>query len=189
MPGQVRSRLSRDDWTAAALRALADGGLSAVAIEPLAITLGATKGRGYWHFANRAALVSATLQRWEQDHTAAVIAQLDAGAPPQDRLADLFGRVMGHAGTHSVELALLASAGDPMVAAALHRVTDRRLNYLAGLFGELGFEANEARRRAVLAYTSYLGHAQLARTAPAAVPSAAGRAEYLRSVLAALTHR
>jgi len=188
VPGQVRSRLSRDDWTAAALRALADGGLAGVAIEPLATTLGATKGSGYWHFANRAALVSATLERWEHDHTAAVIAQLDSAAPPEIRLADLFRRVMGYAGTHSVELALLASAADPVVAAALQRVTDRRLDYLAGLFAELGFDTDEARRRAVLAYTSYLGHAQLARTAPAAVPSTAQGEEYLRSVLAALTH-
>ena len=80
MPGQVRSRLSRDDWTAAALRALAAGGLAAVAIEPLAAALGATKGSGYWHFANRAALVSATLERWEHDNTAAVIAQVDSAA-------------------------------------------------------------------------------------------------------------
>jgi AcrR family transcriptional regulator len=199
----VRTRLSRDDWTAAALRALATGGLAAVAIEPLAAALGATKGSGYWHFANRADLVNATLQRWEHDHTAAVIAQLDSGAPPQDRLADLFRRVMGHTGSHSVEVALLASAADPAVADALQRVTGLRLDYLAGLFGELGFGASEARHRAVLAYTSYLGHAQLARAAPAAlsssgavslgsvsssaVSSAGDREDYLRSVLAVLT--
>ncbi len=187
MPGQVRSRLTRDDWTAAALRALAAGGLAAVAIEPLAAALGATKGSGYWHFANRAALVGATLERWEHDNTAAVIDQLDSSAPPEDRLEDLFRRVLGRTETHSVELALLASAGDPMVATALQRVTVRRIDYLAGLFGQLGFDAGEARHRAVLAYTSYLGHAQLARAAPASVSSAADREDYLRSVLAALT--
>ena len=186
MPGQVRSRLSRDDWTAAALRALAAGGLAAVAIEPLAATLGTTKGSGYWHFANRAALVGATLERWENDNTAAVIAQLDSSAPPEDRLENLFRRVMRFAETHSVELALLASAADPMVATALQRVTDRRLDYLAGLFDELGFDAAGARHRALLAYASYLGHAQLARAAPASVSSAADREAYLRSVLAAL---
>ena len=187
MSGQVRSRLSRDDWTAAALRALATGGLAAVAIEPLAASLGATKGSGYWHFANRVALVSATLERWEHDNTAAVIAQLDSGAPPQDRLEDLFRRVLRYTHTHSVELALLASAADPMVAPALQRVTDRRLDYLAGLFDQLGFDAAAARHRAVLAYTSYLGHAQLARVAPGSVSSATDREAYLRSVLTALT--
>ena len=187
MAGQGRARLSRDDWTAAALRALAAGGLGAVAIEPLATTLGATKGSGYWHFANRADLVTATLDRWERDHTAAVIAQLERSATAQVRLRDLFLLVMTHAGPNSVELALLASAADPQVAAALQRVTERRLGYLAELFGELGFDRDQARHRALLAYTTYWGHAQLSRTAPSAVPVGADRSSYLESVLTALT--
>ena len=186
MAGQGRSRLTRDDWTSAALRALATGGLGAVAIEPLATTLGATKGSGYWHFANRADLVTATLDRWEQDHTAAVIAQVERSATAQVRLRDLFELVMTHAGPNSVELALLASATDPPVAAALQRVTQRRLTYLTELFAELGFDPALAHHRALLAYTTYLGHAQLSRTAPSAVPVGDDRAAYLQSVMTAL---
>ena len=180
-------RLSREDWTAAALNALEQGGLAAVAIEPLATRLGATKGSGYWHFANRADLVTATLNRWEQDHTAAVVAQVERGGTPTERLRELLYLVMGHAGPNTVELALLASTENPQIAAALQRVTDRRLSYLAALFAEMGFDADESRRRALLAYTTYLGHAQLARTAPAAVPTGPHREAYLESVLAALT--
>jgi hypothetical protein len=94
---------------------------------------------------------------------------------------------MAHAGPNSVELALLASATDPPVAAALHRVTQRRLRYLTQLFTDLGFEPAEAGNRATLAYTTYLGHAQLSRTAPSAVPVGAERSAYLQSVLTALT--
>jgi AcrR family transcriptional regulator len=36
--------LSRDDWTRAALEALAAAGLAGVAVEPLARRLGASKG-------------------------------------------------------------------------------------------------------------------------------------------------
>jgi AcrR family transcriptional regulator len=54
--------LSKADWTEAALDALAGDGLSNVAVEPLARRLGATKGSFYWHFANRAELIAATLQ-------------------------------------------------------------------------------------------------------------------------------
>lgn len=187
MATKGRTRLSREDWTAAALTALERGGLAAVAIEPLAARLGATKGSGYWHFANRADLVKATLQRWEQDHTAAVIAQVERGGTPAERLRELLYLVLGHAGPNTVELALLASADDPLVAAALQRVTERRLCYLAGLFTELNFDADESRRRALLAYTTYLGHAQLTRTAPAAVPVGPHREAYLQSVLTTLT--
>lgn len=158
-----------------------------MAIEPLAALLGATKGSGYWHFANRADLVKATLARWEQDHTAAVVAQVERGGTPAQRLRELLYLVMGHAGPNTVELALLASADDPQVAAALQRVTERRLRYLAGLFAEMGFDPGESRRRALLGYTTYLGHAQLARTAPAAVPVGPQREAYLEALLTALT--
>ena len=41
-------------------------GLAAVAVEPLAARLGATKGSFYWHFRNRDAMLEAALQRWER---------------------------------------------------------------------------------------------------------------------------
>ncbi|MGI8847160.1 MAG: TetR/AcrR family transcriptional regulator [Candidatus Dormibacteria bacterium] len=183
----ARTRLSRDDWTAAGLVALAEGGMAAVAIEPLAARLGATKGSGYWHFANRAALVEATLQRWEREHTEMVIAEVERHSGAVERLRTLLHAVMGHAGPQAVELALLASADDPMVAPILCRVTERRISYLTRLFREMDFDDQEAGRRALLAYTTYLGHAQLARTAPRAVPRGSARQAYLDSVLTALT--
>jgi AcrR family transcriptional regulator len=183
-------RLSRDDWTAEALRALGAGGLAAVAIEPIAARLGATKGSGYWHFRGRADLVAATLARWEAEHTEAVIAQADTGGDPVGRLRELLRVVLGRSGPFRVELALLASSDDPLVAPTVRRVTQRRIDYLTGLFTGLGCDRVQADRRALLAYTTYLGHAQLAQTAPDAVPRGAGaRQAYLDSVLAALISR
>jgi AcrR family transcriptional regulator len=183
-------RLSRDDWTAEALRALGAGGLAAVAIEPIAARLGATKGSGYWHFRGRADLVAATLARWEAEHTETVIAQADTGGDPVGRLRELLRVVLGRSGPFRVELALLASSEDPLVAPTVRRVTQRRIDYLTGLFTGLGFDRVQADRRALLAYTTYLGHAQLARTAPDAVPRGGGaRQAYLDSVLAALITR
>jgi AcrR family transcriptional regulator len=184
------ARLSRDDWTAEALRTLGAGGLASVAIEPIAARLGATKGSGYWHFRGRADLVAATLARWEAEHTEAVIAQAETGPGPVDRLRELLRVVLGRSGPFSVELALLASSDDPLVAPTVRRVTQRRIDYLTSLFRELGFDELRADRQALLAYTTYLGHAQLARTAPDAVPRGGpARAAYLESVLATLLGR
>jgi AcrR family transcriptional regulator len=183
-------RLSRDDWTAEALRTLGAGGLAAVAIEPIAARLGATKGSGYWHFRGRADLVAATLARWEAEHTEGVIARAETGPGPADRLRELLRVVLGRSGPFSVELALLASAEDPLVAPTVQRVTERRIAYLRSLFRELGFDEVRADRQALLAYTTYLGHAQLARTVPDAVPrGGTARAAYLESVLATLLRR
>jgi AcrR family transcriptional regulator len=180
-------RLTKDDWTAEALRALRSGGLAAVAIEPIAARLGATKGSGYWHFRGRDGLIEATVSRWEREHTEAVIAHVASGATALDRLRELLRVVLGHTGPFGVELALLASADHPVVAPTLRRVTRRRIDYLTGLFTELGFDPVWATRRALLAYTTYLGHAQLSRTDPDAVPAGGlERQAYLDAVLATL---
>src|SRR5690606_21017046 len=60
-----RARLSADDWAEAALDLIAEQGVAAVAVEPLARRLGVTKGSFYWHFPSRDALLQAALERWE----------------------------------------------------------------------------------------------------------------------------
>ena len=184
-------RLTTDDWTAAALDAMAGGGLAAVAVEPLAARLGATKGSFYWHFANRDALIEAAVLRWEREHTDAVIGHVDAEPDPLGRLRLLIGLVLGSTtvpGDNSIELAMLATADHPHVAPVLARVTERRVAYTAGLFAALGWPAEEARRRAVLAVTAYLGYAQMAHVAPGALPEAeADRRDYVGLVVRLLT--
>jgi len=177
----VGKRLSADDWTRAALAALADGGLAAIAVEPLAARLGATKGSFYWHFAGRDALVAATLERWERTATEDVITAI--GVEPD--LAARLRLLMSHAldGGARVELALQPSAAHPLVAPVLARITRRRLDYLIDVFAGLGFATDTARERSVLAYTAYLGHAQLSGI-PDAAPTALRR--YVESVVAVL---
>ncbi|MCW4354234.1 TetR/AcrR family transcriptional regulator [Hoyosella sp. YIM 151337] len=163
-----RKRLSAEDWTAAALRALSEGGLAAVAVEPLAARLGATKGSFYWHFSGRDALIEAALELWERTGTEDAITAIEAEQAGLPRLRALIvGAVVEHTGEAArVELALQATAAHPLVAPVLARVTRRRLSYLAGQFEELGFPPGEAARRAQLAYTSYLGISQLAHATP-----------------------
>lgn len=180
------ARRTKDDWTQVALLALAEGGVAAVAVEPLAARLGATKGSAYWHFPNREALLRATLERWEREHTEAVIELVEAEATPHGRLRRLFGLVLEDPRASAVELAMLAAKDDPAVAPVLRRVTDRRVGYLVGLFEAIGFPADAARHRAVLAYSTYLGQAQLMSAAPHVVPA---RRALLEDTLAAVTSR
>ncbi|UNO39254.1 TetR/AcrR family transcriptional regulator [Streptomyces sp. MST-110588] len=185
----TRQRLTAQDWADAALAAIGEGGLAAVAVEPLAARLGTTKGSFYWHFANREALIEAALARWEQSRTEAVITALETEPDPESRLRVLFARATRTAAEDPLEMALLATAAHPGVAAVLRRVTDRRIGYIAALFAELGFPRAEARRRGLLAYTSYLGHNQLGHAVPGAVPSGAERDHYLDAMIDALLHR
>ena len=49
-PKERNGRLSAEDWAQAALDLIAEQGVAAVAVEPLARRLGVTKGSFYWHF-------------------------------------------------------------------------------------------------------------------------------------------
>src|SRR5262245_54361801 len=186
-----RTRLSREDWAEAALEAIAEGGLAAVAVVPLAERLGATKGSFYWHFPNREALVEAALAAWEQTTTSAVIAEIEAAsADPRQQLRLLFKRVTELAARDRIELALLATADHPTVRQALERVTRRRIDFAAELFQRLGLPRADAKRRALLAYSTYLGYAQLVHATPQLLPQTqTARRAYLNDVLAALTSR
>jgi AcrR family transcriptional regulator len=163
-----RKRLSTADWTAAAYEALADGGLAAVAVEPIAVRLGTTKGSFYWHFTGRDALVTAALEWWERRDTEDAITETDALPAGLPRLRALIVGAVESRNEQGarVELALQPNAHHPLVAPVLARVTRRRLGYLAEQFAELGFSPDEAARRAQLAYTGYLGIAQLAHATP-----------------------
>lgn len=183
-----RRRLTRDDWAAAALVAIAEGGLAAVAVEPLAARLGTTKGSFYWHFRNRDALLEAALAAWEEATTTAVLARVeDSSIDPRDQLRLLIELVVDIAERDPVGLALLGHAAHPVVGPALERVTRARIDGTVRLFRRLGFRPAQARRRALLAYSAYLGHAQLAHATPAVLPATrAARRDYLEHILRAL---
>jgi AcrR family transcriptional regulator len=140
-------------------------------VEALAPRLGASKGSFYWHFTDRPALVGAALELWEQQETADVIRALQELDSPQDRLRTFFDRVFGGPRAGAVDAALAADAHDPQVAAALQRVSRRRLKFLQETFTALGFDKPAASQRALAAYSAYLGLVTLRREAPRLVPA------------------
>jgi len=153
--------LSRGDWTEEALVVLASDGLAAVAVEPLARRLDATKGSFYWHFANRAELVAATLELWERRATAETIERIEVIADPRERLTALATGAYTRASRGNAYAALLAAASDPPVRALLERVTRTQLEFLERLYLDLDVPADRAPPHARLAYSVYLGISQL----------------------------
>ena len=156
-----RVSLTPEDWEKAALALIAEKGVAALAVEPLARRLKITKGSFYWHFPGRDELLSAALRRWEGQDADHLRRSLKADAQPAERLARFVWRTTRQTLTHRVYLALCAMPDDPRVGPVLKRVTSRRIEYLAEAFEELGLALNEGRRRATLVYSSYVGYLQL----------------------------
>jgi AcrR family transcriptional regulator len=156
-----RSRLSAADWEQAALDVIAEQGVAAVAVEPLARRLGVTKGSFYWHFGSRDELLEATLRRWEQADAETLIAQVDRIADPRERLVELFRRTSREMRSHVIYSALLKALDHPAVRPVMQRVSQRRIQYLSLAYRALGLSRRDATDRSRLAYGAYVGFLQL----------------------------
>ena len=160
----TRSRLTREVWISAALDILATEGVDGVAVERLAEQLGVTKGSFYWHFRDRAELITAALGHWALERTAERISSLLSIPDPHRRLRELIGP--GEMRIDPIDLLLVSSLSRPEVAPILrdhHRVW---LEFAQALFRQLGVPEPEAALRGLLAYGSYLGLVILSATNP-----------------------
>ncbi|MGW2400859.1 TetR/AcrR family transcriptional regulator [Kitasatospora sp. NPDC001664] len=175
----AKGRVTRDDWTMAALRALARGGVPAVAVDVLAKELEVSRGSFYWHFKNRDALLVAALEAWERHATTDVVAAIRAlEATPRERARALLTTALGTEEISGLEPALATQAAHPAVAEVIDRVTRARLAYLTELAEGIGLPPQAARHRALACYAAYLGWLELRRTSPAPAPELApGRPE------------
>ena len=154
-------RLSAEDWAQAALDLIAEQGVAAVAVEPLARRLGVTKGSFYWHFPSRDALLAAALERWEKLEQETVWSRLEAVPDARARLRSLFTMVAAEYKAHIVYSELLKAMDHPAVQPVIGRVSERRLEYLTASFRQAGLGRADARNRARLAYAAYVGFLQL----------------------------
>jgi len=156
-------RLDAAAWIAAAFDVLADGGIDAVRVEPLAKALGITKGSFYWHFADRRALIDAMLAAWTEGRIAAIRQQTERGEPAAvlRTLADLYTRHANIRGL-AIELAIRSLARtDEHAAKAVRDVDRERLQHVGKLFAGLGWPRTEAQARAILFYSYLFGQSLL----------------------------
>lgn len=174
--------LSPEAWVKAAQMLMAREGVSAVAVEPLAQTLGVTKGSFYWHFENRDALIQAALEAWEQDQSTDVVTRYQGIPDPHRRLRVLMFAAFEDVENGLIFAALAASNEDPRVSPFLRRATDRRMALGMEAFQALGFSEAEGRQRALLVYAAYLGYFQLLRAAPEAVRAVTDLSGYVRQL-------
>src|SRR6478672_3058905 len=141
----ITRNLTAADWIAAAMEVIVERDVAAVAVEPLATRLGATKGSFYHHFATRDALIVAALEDWDASQTEAVISRLDLIPDPADRLRAVIAAAFADRSGGMRDAALLAAATHPLVAPIVERATERRLRYFTEAYRQLGMPTARAR--------------------------------------------
>lgn len=155
------TRTPRSSWVEEGLRALGRGGPAAVRIEPLAKTLGMTKGSFYWHFEDRRALLEELLDTWERKMIDEVVKRIEhEGGDARARLRQLFS-LASSSETRSLmrtELAIRDWARhDEGVAARLRRVDNRRMDYMRLLFADFCPDEDDVEARCMLALSLFIG--------------------------------
>ncbi len=180
MPATARvkklPRLDKRAWIAAAFAELAAHGWDGVRVEPMAATLGVTKGSFYWHFADRDALFAAMFIRWAEGRVRAIRNETVDDADPRAllyRLIDLYARGPNTQGL-SIELAIRSLArSDSRAADAVAMVDGERLARVSALFAKLGSRASEAEAKAFLFYAFVFGQSLIAGRRDAGLRAAA----------------
>jgi AcrR family transcriptional regulator len=161
---EATPNLDAPAWIEAALDALAEGGIDAVRIDPLAKKLSVTRGSFYWHFKDRAALHQAMLRTWRERASYTIFNRIerDAEAPDarMERLLALPYSSPRSARGAAIELAIrLWARRDKNAAKAVRHIDRTRLDYFARLMRLKGHDKDEARRRAFLFYAGLMAEA------------------------------
>lgn len=178
-PAGRPTQVSPEEWAAAALDDIEAAGVRGLSVQSVARRLGVSKGGLYHHFADRRALLRAALERWERRQVTELSARFDAIEDPRRRLHELLVYACVEVAP-TVILQFMAGAEDPDVAAVLERAAAARLEHLTRIFVDLGLPAAEARHRAVMGYSHYLGLAQLRTQSPEVLATDALVVEHLR---------
>jgi AcrR family transcriptional regulator len=164
VPTEKPGPLDAQAWIAGALEALAQRGIDAVRVEPLAKALAVTKGSFYWHFTDRRALIEAMLSQWSEGRIAAIREQAAQAPEPAlalRKLVELYTKRSNARGL-AIELAIRALArNDAGAAFAVQAVDAERLRHVASLFVRLGYGSREAEARAVMVYAYLFGQSLL----------------------------
>jgi AcrR family transcriptional regulator len=163
MPNQLSAR----DWLEQGLKALAKDGFTALKAEPLAKTMGVSRGSFYWHFADIGTFHAAILTHWREVATERIIADLEVPGDRDGALPLLLRRVFGS--KLKLENAIRTWASfDPAAHAAVQAIDRRRLSYIEGLLRASGIAHNVASARAQILYWAFVGFALSVKPLPRA---------------------
>ena len=129
------TRLTPNKWLDAGFEALQELGPHAIAAEPIARRLGATKGSFYWHFRDVPTFQDALIAKW-RDTALAHFEGLPKTSGSADQKLRHFGQeIIQDRNEHALRI---WAQSDARVATALADVDHARGSYLVTLLGQLG---------------------------------------------------
>jgi len=152
----MADQLSAKDWLDQGLKVLAQRGFTALKADPLAKSMGVSRGSFYWHFADIGAFHAAILKYWREVAAEQIIDGLESTGdnPLQLLLRGAFNS------KQALERAVRSwAAVDPKARAAVQAIDRRRVDYVAHMLRQTGVKPDLAADRAQILYWAFLGYA------------------------------
>lgn len=157
---QSTKKLTRDDWLIAALDALVSMGSERVHVEPLAASLGVTKGSFYWHFEDLQDLLSSVIDYWAETMLGAVRSHDELTGSPEENLLQVMEDIAREdRGRYEAVMRTWAKC-DKRAEQAVAQVDDARMKWTVGLFRDMGFSPDQAEIRGRMMVLYEYGEAQ-----------------------------
>ncbi len=154
-------KVTRQDWLNAAMDVLVTDGVERVKILTLADRLNVSRSSFYWYFKDRAGLLDALLDHWDNTNTAALVARSNAPARTiTAAVCNVFHCVVNPA-LFSISLDFAVrdwARRSGAVREVLRRSEDRRIAALQAMFARYGYEETEALIRARVLYYMQNGY-------------------------------
>lgn len=161
---EKRATIGRKEWIRAGYFTLGVKGLAGVNVESVAKTLNVSKGSFYWHFKDRQEWVGEILEMC-LTRRKELVKELALVADPVERFQRLLDAVDDEAhetGFLGIRSALrLWALTDTAVAERLNETDNALKDIVRSVQIDLGYAENHADRTAQLAFTAFLGYAEL----------------------------
>lgn len=160
MTAPAHTRVSRDDWIAAALASLETTSLDRLNVSALAGALSISRSSFYWYFDGLGELHAELLDRWT-DNTRSIVER--AGRDASTIVAAVLGvfECWADPRLYDARLDLAVrdwASRDPVVASRFRIADDERLTAVAAMFRTHGYGEADAEVRARLLYHSQVGY-------------------------------
>lgn len=165
-------RGSREIWLDAAKAAFLENGIDAVKIQPLANQLNLSRTSFYWFFKDRAAILAALLEEWEEKNTGGIATACEAYA---DSIAEAMLNVIGvfleeERFESRFDFAIRGWAHQSSAVMARVAAADEvRLAAIRSVFERFGFDPGEADVRARTIYLVQIGYISMQVEEPLAL--------------------
>ncbi len=154
-------RGSREGWLEAAKAAFVESGIDAVKIQPLAAHLNLSRTSFYWFFKDRAAILDALLQAWDETNTSALVTASEAYAETiSEAVLNIIGAFLDESRFQPrFDLAVRGWAlQSDKVMDRVRNADETRLSAFRKMFERFGFASDDADVRARTIYLVQIGY-------------------------------